>query len=55
MKYIRNWTAHNLLENDISENFVTFNFLIAMRALLKTDINSTFLVICKTSCGKVID
>lgn len=37
MKFLRNWSAHNLLAKDISEKELAFYFLIAMRGIFNSE------------------
>ena len=41
MKFIRNWASHSIMNEEIDEHFLTFNFMVAMRALFKMEIDKS--------------
>ena len=42
MKLLRNWTAHNQFSDGLTEKELAFYFIIAIRALLKLDLNKVY-------------
>ncbi len=42
MKLLRNWTAHNQLSQDLTEKELSFYYMIAIRALLNSDMNTVY-------------
>ena len=42
MKFIRNWTAHNILGDQNGEMFISYCFLVAMRALIKMETKKSY-------------